>query len=58
MTDHRLTPAQYREKWELPLSYPLVAPDYAKARSSLAKKIGLGRKGAGTKAGRRKARGS
>ena len=31
--------------WELPSSYPLVAPDYAKTRSSLAKKFGLGRKG-------------
>ena len=44
-TDHKLTPEQYRQKWELPRSYPLVAPDYAKTRSALAKKIGLGRKG-------------
>src|SRR5262249_32662398 len=49
MTDHQLTPEQYRQKWELPASYPLVAPDYAKVRSSLAKKIGLGRKGAAAK---------
>ncbi|HME21920.1 MAG TPA: MucR family transcriptional regulator [Acetobacteraceae bacterium] len=44
MTDHKLTPQQYREKWGLPRDYPMVAPDYAKTRSALAKKIGLGRK--------------
>lgn len=44
MTDHNLTVPQYRAKWELPSSYPLVAPDYAKVRSALAKKIGLGQK--------------
>ena len=44
-TDHQLTPEQYRQKWNLPQSYPIVAPDYAKTRSALAKKIGLGRKG-------------
>jgi len=43
-TDHDLTPAQYREKWKLPLSYPMTAPDYASRRSELALKIGLGRK--------------
>ena len=48
-TDHQLTPDQYRQKWELPQSYPLVAPDYAKTRSTLAKKIGLGRKDASSK---------
>lgn len=53
MTDHQLTPEQYRQKWELPPSYPLVAPDYAKVRSSLAKKIGLGRKGRAAKSARR-----
>jgi len=37
-----LTPSQYREKWSLPLDYPMVAPNYAKARSELAKAIGLG----------------
>jgi predicted transcriptional regulator len=46
MTDHKLTPEQYRQRWSLLPSYPLVAPDYAKTRSALAKKIGLGRKGA------------
>jgi predicted transcriptional regulator len=44
MTDHKLTPQQYREKWGLPRDYPMVAPNYAKTRSALAKKIGLGRK--------------
>jgi len=42
-TAYDLTPAQYREKWSLPPDYPMVAPNYAKARSSLARKIGLGR---------------
>jgi predicted transcriptional regulator len=45
MTDHKLTPEHYRQRWELPLSYPLVAPNYAKTRSALAKKFGLGRRG-------------
>ena len=45
MTDHRLTPQQYRQRWELPPSYPLVAPAYTKVRSALAKEWGLGRKG-------------
>jgi predicted transcriptional regulator len=45
MTDHQLTPEQYRQRWGLPNSYPLVAPDYARMRSELAKKIGLGRLG-------------
>jgi predicted transcriptional regulator len=44
MTDHKLTPQQYREKWGLPRDYPMVAPAYAQTRSTLAKKIGLGRK--------------
>jgi predicted transcriptional regulator len=42
-TDHQLTPGQYRQKWGLPANYPLVAPNYARVRSSLAKKLGLGR---------------
>jgi predicted transcriptional regulator len=46
MTDHQLTPQQYRERWGLPRDYPMVAPNYAKTRSTLAKKIGLGRKAA------------
>jgi predicted transcriptional regulator len=37
-----MTPAQYREKWNLPSDYPMVAANYAAQRSALAKKIGLG----------------
>ncbi|MCA3349423.1 MAG: MucR family transcriptional regulator [Roseomonas sp.] len=43
-TSFNMTPEQYRERWGLPLDYPMVAPRYAKQRSSLAKKIGLGTK--------------
>ncbi len=43
-TFHDQTPEEYRAKWGLPYDYPMVAPNYAKARSMLAKKIGLGRK--------------
>jgi predicted transcriptional regulator len=43
-TDHDLTPDQYRVRWSLPASYPIVAPDYAAKRKELALKIGLGRK--------------
>ena len=42
MTHYGLTPEQYREKWELPADYPMVAPAYAEARSRLAKEMGLG----------------
>lgn len=41
-TSYNLTPEQYRERWDLPLEYPMVAPNYAKQRSKLAKQIGLG----------------
>jgi predicted transcriptional regulator len=41
-TAYGLTPEQYREKWSLPADYPMVAPNYAKKRSSLARQIGLG----------------
>jgi predicted transcriptional regulator len=44
MTSYKLTPEQYREKWNLPASYPMVAPNYAEHRSALAKSNGLGRK--------------
>ena len=44
MTSYNMTPAQYRTRWGLPADYPMVAPNYAKVRSSLAKEIGLGRK--------------
>ncbi len=43
-TAYRMSPEQYKEKWGLPKDYPMVAPNYAKHRSSLAKKIGLGRR--------------
>ena len=41
-TQYSMTPEQYREKWGLPADYPMVAPNYAVARSQLAKKMGLG----------------
>lgn len=41
-TQYKMTPEQYREKWGLPADYPMVAPNYAVARSQLAKKMGLG----------------
>ena len=43
-THYDMTPQQYREKWNLPPDYPMVAPNYSAARSSLAKSMGLGRK--------------
>jgi predicted transcriptional regulator len=43
-TAFNMTPDQYRERWGLAKNYPMVAPRYAKQRSSLAKKIGLGAK--------------
>ncbi|WP_029063641.1 MucR family transcriptional regulator [Labrenzia sp. DG1229] len=45
-THFDLTPEEYRAKWNLPDDYPMVAPGYAAARSELAKKMGLGQKGA------------
>jgi predicted transcriptional regulator len=48
MTHYQLTPDAYRAKWKLPADYPMVSPNYAEQRRSLAKKIGLGRKGRGT----------
>jgi predicted transcriptional regulator len=41
-TQYNMTPEQYREKWGLPADYPMVAPNYAVARSQLAKQMGLG----------------
>ena len=41
-THYNLSPEEYREKWGLPHDYPMVAPNYAQARSNLAKKMGLG----------------
>jgi predicted transcriptional regulator len=43
-THYNLTPEEYREKWGLPHDYPMVAPNYAAARSALAKKMGLGQR--------------
>ena len=43
-THYNLSPEQYREKWGLPADYPMVAPNYAEARSSLAKRMGLGQR--------------
>ncbi|PPJ47317.1 transcriptional regulator [Rhizobium sp. KAs_5_22] len=44
MTHHNLGPEEYREKWDLPMDYPMVAPAYAEARSRLAKEMGLGQR--------------
>ena len=41
-TQYSMTPEQYRDKWGLPADYPMVAPNYAAARSQLAKQMGLG----------------
>jgi predicted transcriptional regulator len=41
-TQYNMTPDQYRSKWNLPPDYPMVAPNYAAARSQLAKQMGLG----------------
>ena len=41
-TQYNMTPEQYRDKWSLPADYPMVAPNYAQARSQLAKQMGLG----------------
>ncbi len=51
-----MTPTQYREKWNLPSDYPMVAPEYAAKRSALAKSIGLGR--SSKDAGSRKSEGT
>jgi predicted transcriptional regulator len=42
LRQYRMTPDQYRAKWNLPADYPMVAPNYAAARSQLAKQMGLG----------------
>lgn len=44
-TSFNMTPEEYRERWGLPIDYPMVAPNYAEKRSSLAKEIGLGKRG-------------
>lgn len=52
-THYNLSPEEYREKWGLPRDYPMVAPNYAQARSRLAKKMGLGQKAAKSSGRRR-----
>ena len=47
MRQFGMTPEQYRQKWNLPADYPMVAPNYADRRRSLAKEIGLGRRAKG-----------
>ena len=49
MTSYNPTPDAYRQRWNLPSNYPMVAPRYAEKRSTLAKSIGLGRKPAAAK---------
>lgn len=44
MANYNMTPAEYRAKWDLPSDYPMVAPNYAAVRRTLAKAIGLGKK--------------
>lgn len=44
MTHYSMTPEQYRQRWNLPADYPMVAPNYAEQRRTLAKSIGLGTK--------------
>jgi predicted transcriptional regulator len=53
MTEHGMTPDEYRQRWGLGADYPMVAPEYAETRRDLAVKIGLGRK-PGQKRGRQK----
>jgi predicted transcriptional regulator len=50
---YKLSPSEYRDRWNLPADYPMVAPNYAQKRSDFAKKIGLGR-GEGRKGRKRK----
>ena len=52
MTHYQMTPDQYRQKWGLPTDYPMVAPNYAEQRRTLAKSIGLGTKRRKTRGGR------
>jgi predicted transcriptional regulator len=52
MTNHNLTPDEYRQKWGLAADYPMVAPNYAEQRRALAKSIGLGTKRRKTRGGK------
>ncbi len=53
-TNFNMTPEEYRQKWDLPSDYPMVAPNYAAQRRDLAMKIGLGTKNAGKARGKGK----
>jgi predicted transcriptional regulator len=55
LTGLGLTPEQYRQKWNLPSDYPMVAPNYAAWRSAIAKQLGLGQ-GAGATDARKRGR--
>jgi predicted transcriptional regulator len=50
-TAHNLTPESYRQRWHLPVDYPMVAPNYAARRSELAKAAGLGKRTSGKSPG-------
>ena len=52
-THYNLSPEEYRAKWGLPHDYPMVAPNYAKTRSALAREMGLGQKRTGSRRPRR-----
>ena len=52
MTNHNMTPDEYRQKWGLSPDYPMVAPNYAEQRRTLAKSIGLGTKRRKTRGGK------
>ena len=54
-SQYNLTPEEYRTKWGLPKDYPMVAPNYAQARSALAKQMGLGQAGRQPSKARKKA---
>ncbi len=54
MTNHEMSPADYRQKWSLSSDYPMVAPNYAEQRRTLAKSIGLGTKRRRTRGGKGK----
>ena len=56
-TKYNMSPEEYRTKWSLPKDYPMVAPNYAKARSELAKQMGLGQGGRQAARGGAKRRG-
>jgi predicted transcriptional regulator len=55
-TSHDMTPQQYREYWGLAPDYPMVAPNYSKSRSELAKSLGLGQKAVGRKRAAKRAK--